>query len=118
LETHGTRFSRLSPGPNAVTYTAFADSKLTLEDGCFRLVKKQTNLAIIWPETTILMRNRKAPRLEDHAAGWSAGIGERIRLGGTAADDINAVNVNNNAVRECTGPYFIASNVIRRKSLF
>ncbi len=118
LETHGTRFSRLSPGPNAVTFTSFADGKLSLEQGCFRLVKTQASLAIIWPETTILVRNRKVLRLEDHAARWSAGIGDRIRLGGVAVDDISAVNANNNAVRNCTGPYFIASNVIRRKSLF
>jgi hypothetical protein len=118
LEAHGTRFARLNPGPNAVTFTAFADGRLALEDGCFRLLRKQTSLAIIWPETAILVRDRQTIRVEDHAARWSAGIGDRIRLGGKAADDINAVDLNNNAVRDCAGPYYIASNVIRRRSLF
>lgn len=118
LETHGTRFARLNPGPNAVTFAAFSDGKLTLEEGCFRLVMKQTSLAIIWPETAVLVRNRKGLRLEDHAARWSASIGDRIRLGGRAAEDISAVDLNNNAVRDCVGPYFVASNVIRRRSIF
>jgi hypothetical protein len=118
LETHGTRFARINPGPNAVTMTAFSDGKLTLEDGCFRLVTKQVSLAIIWPETTVVVRNRKILRLEDHAARWSADIGDRIRLGGKAAEDISAVDLNNNAVRDCVGPYFVASNVIRRRSIF
>ena len=118
LETHGTSFSRLTPGLHSVTFTAFADGKLALEGGCFRLVRKQTSLAIIWPETATVVRNRQTIRIEDHAARWSANIGDRIRLGGKSADDISAVELTNEAVRSCAGPYYIASNVIRRRGLF
>jgi len=118
LEAHGTSFARLNPGMNFVTFTEFADGKLALEGGCFRLVKKQTSLAIIWPETAILAQDRHGIRIEDHAARWSAKIGDRIRLGGKASDNISAEDTNNNAVRDCAGPYFVASNVIRRRGLF
>lgn len=118
LEAHGTSFARLTPGLHSVTFTSFADGKLALEGACFRLVKKRTSLAIIWPETAIVVRNRQTIRIEDHAARWSAGIGDRIRLGGKQADDITAVELTNEAVRTCAGPYFVASNVIRRRGLF
>lgn len=118
LDAHGTSFSRLNPGQNAVTFTSFADGKLALEAGCFRLVRKQTSLAIIWPETANVVQVRQSMRIEDHAARWSAKVGDRIRLGGKASDDISAVDLNNNAVRDCPGPYFVASNVIRRRRLF
>jgi hypothetical protein len=81
-------------------------------------VKRQSSLAIIWPETTIVVKDRQSVRIEDHAARWSAKVGDRIRLGGKAADDISAVDLNNNAVRDCAGPYFVASNVIRRRGMF
>jgi hypothetical protein len=118
LEAHGTNFARLTPGLHAVTFTSFADGKLALEDGCFRLVKKQSSLAIIWPETAIAVRNRQIIRIEDHAARWSAGIGDRIRLGDRQAEDISAVELSNEAARNCAGLYFVASNVIRRRRLF
>ena len=118
LDAHGTNFSRLNPGPNAVTFTSFAQGRLALEGGCFRLVRKQTSLAIIWPETATLVHHGDSIRVEDHAARWSADIGDRIRLGGVSSGDISAVDLNNNAVRTCLGPYFVASNVIRHRFIF
>jgi hypothetical protein len=114
LETQVINFAKLKPGPNAVTFTSYSDGKLTLEDGCFRLRKNQTGMAIIWPETARLVRNGTMIRIDDNAARWSAKIGDRIRLGGKAYDDISAVSLDNQAVRTCAGPYFVASNVIRR----
>jgi hypothetical protein len=118
LEAQDTNFSRLTPGLHPVTFTSFADGKLALENGCFRLVKRHTSLAIIWPETAIVVRDRQIIRIEDHAARWSAGIGDRIRLGGREAGDISALELSNEGVRNCAGPYFVASNVIRRRRLF
>jgi hypothetical protein len=118
LDAHETSFSRLNPGQNPVTFTSFADGRLTLETGCFRLVKKQASLAIVWPETAIPVHHGRSIRIEDHAARWSADIGDRIRLGGKQSDDISAVDLNNAAVRNCPGPYFVASNVIRHRFIF
>ena len=118
LEAHDTNFARLTPGLHAVTFTSFADGKLALENGCFRLVKKQKSLAIIWPETAIVVRNSQIIRIEDHAARWSAGIGDRIRLGGREAGDISAIELSNEGARNCAGPHFVASNVIRRRRFF
>lgn len=118
LDAHETNFSRLNPGQNPVTFTSFADGRLTLEAGCFRLVKRQKSLAIIWPETAIPVHHGNSIRIEDHAARWFADIGDRIRLGGKEADNISAVDLNNNAVRDCAGPYFVASNVIRHRFIF
>lgn len=118
LDAHGANFSWLNPGPNAVTFTSFADGRLALEAGCFRLLKKQASLAIVWPETAILAHYGNGIRIEGHAARWSADIGDRIRLGGRSSNDISAVDLNNNAVRDCPGPYFVASNVIRHRFIF
>jgi hypothetical protein len=114
LETQAINFAKLKPGLNFITFTSFADGKLTLKDGCFRLVKNQTSMAIIWPETATMIRKGKTIVIEDNAARWSAKIGDRIRLGGKASDDITAVNLDNKAVLGCTSPYFVAGNVIRR----
>jgi hypothetical protein len=114
FETQVINFAKLKPGPNFITFTSFADGKLALVDGCFRLVKNQSSMAIIWPETATMVRKGKAIRIEDNAARWSAKIGDRIRLGGKASDDVTAVNLDNKAVLGCVSPYFIASNVIRR----
>jgi len=118
LDTQGANFAKLNPGMNFVTFTSFADGKLILENGCFRLLKKQSSLAIIWPETAMMVRARHTVHIEDHAARWSANLGDSIRLGGKESDNISAVDLNNNAVRDCAGPYFVASNVIRRGLLF
>jgi hypothetical protein len=114
LETQVINFAKLRPGPNFITFTDFADGKLALVDGCFRLRKNLTSMAIIWPETAALVRKGKTIRIEDNAARWSAKIGDRIRLGGKSSDDISVVNVDNKAILGCTSPYFVASNVIRR----
>jgi hypothetical protein len=113
LETQVITFAKLKPGPNFITFTHFTDGKLSLVDGCFRLRKNQTSMAIIWPETATLVRKGKTIRIEDNAARWSAKIGDRIRLGGKGTDDISAVDVDNKAVLGCSSPYFVASNVIR-----
>jgi hypothetical protein len=118
LDDHGTSFSRLNPGPNAVTFTAFAQGRLVFEANCFRMVTRQASMAIVWPETAVLVHYGKGTRIEDHAARWSASVGDRIRLGGAASDDISSVDLNNAAVRSCPGPYFVASNVIRHRFLF
>ena len=118
LDAQAVRFARLNPGMNFVTFTSFADGRLALVGGCFRLVTKQASMAIIWPETAILAQDQHTIRIEDHAARWSALIGARIRLGGKASDNIAAVDLNNNAVRDCSGPYFVASNVIRHRFIF
>ena len=118
LDAHETSFARLNPGQNPVTFTSFADGKLALEAGCFRLVKRQTSMAIVWPETAIPVHFGSGIRIEDHAARWSAEIGDRIRLGGKQSDNIATVDLNNNAVRDCPGPYFVASNVIRHRFIF
>jgi hypothetical protein len=114
LETQVINFAKLRPGLNFVTFTAFSDGKLALVDGCFRLLKNQSSMAIIWPETATMVRKGKTIRIEDNAARWSAKIGDRIRLGGKASDDVTAVNLDNKAVLGCASPYFVASNVIRR----
>jgi hypothetical protein len=113
-ETQVVNFAKLRPGLNFITFTKFSDGKLALVDGCFRLLKNQSSLAIIWPETATMVRKGKAIRIEDNAARWSAKIGDRIRLGGKASDDIATVNLDNKAVLGCASPYFVASNVIRR----
>lgn len=107
-------FAHLKPGMNFVTFTSFADGRLALEDGCFRLKKGQTNLAIVWPETVRMAQKGKSVRIDDIALRWSAKVGDRIRLGGKASDDISAVNLDNKAVLACAAPYFVASNIIRR----
>jgi hypothetical protein len=114
LETRVINFAKLRPGPNFITYTSFFDGKLTLIDGCFRLGKNEKSMAIVWPETTTLSRKGNTIRIEDNAARWSAKVGDRIRLGGKASDDISAINFDNKAVLDCAGPYFVARNVIRR----
>jgi hypothetical protein len=114
METQVITFAKLRPGPNFITFESFADGKLTLVDGCLRLRKNQASLAIVWPETAALIRKGKSLRIEDNAARWSAKIGDRIRLGGKASDDITAVNLDNKAVLGCASPYFVSSNVIRR----
>jgi hypothetical protein len=114
LETQLVHFAKLRPGLNFITFTSFADGKLALVDGCFRLRKNEQSLAIVWPETTTLLRKANAIRVEDNAARWFAKIGDRIRLGGKASDDISSVNLDNKAVLGCAGPYFVASNIIRR----
>jgi hypothetical protein len=114
LQTQVVDFAKLKPGLNFITFTTFSDGKLALVDGCFRLVKNQSSMAIIWPETVTMVRKGKAIRIEDNAARWSAKIGDRIRLGGKPSDDITAVNLDNKAVLSCASPYFVASNVIRR----
>jgi hypothetical protein len=110
LEPQAINFAKLKPGPSAITFMSFADGKLTLKDGCFRLLKNQTSMAIIWPETTAMICKGKTIVIEDNAARWSAKIGDRIRLGGKASDDITAFNLDNEVVL----PYFVAGNVIRR----
>ena len=115
LDAHGTKFSRLNPGLNYVAFTSFSEGRLDLEGGCFRLVKPGSSLTIVWPETSILVAHRGTIRIEDHAARWSAGVGDRIRLGGKTSNDISAVDLNNSDVRSCAGPFFIASNVILRR---
>jgi hypothetical protein len=114
IETQVINFAKLRPGMNLMTFTSFADGKLALVDGCFRLRKREISLAIIWPETTRLIRKGKTIRIEDNAARWSAKIGDRIRLGGQQTDDISKVNLDNKAVLHCVGPYFVSSNIIRR----
>jgi hypothetical protein len=114
VQTQVVNFARLRPGLNFITFTAFSDGKLALVDGCFRLRKNQSSMAIIWPETATMVREGKTIRIEDNAARWSAKIGDRIRLGGKASDDIATVNLDNKAVLGCASPYFVASNVIRR----
>jgi hypothetical protein len=114
LEPQAINFARLKPGPNFVTFTSFADGKLTLENGCFRLKKKGASMAIIWPETVMLTRNGPSIRLNDPATRWSAKIGDRIRLGGKPSEDISAVNVDNKTVLGCASPYFVSTNIIRR----
>jgi hypothetical protein len=114
LDTQVVSFAKLTPGLNFITFTAFSDGKLALVDGCFRLQKNQSSMAIIWPETATMVRKGKAIRIEDNAARWSAKIGDRIRLGGKPSEDIATVNLDNKAVLGCASPYFVASNVIRR----
>lgn len=118
LDDHGTTFSRLNPGPNAVTFTSYAQGRLAFEGNCFRLVTRRASMAIVWPETAVLVHFGKGTRVEDHAARWSASVGDRIRLGGAASSDISAVDLNNPEVRSCAGPWFVASNVIRHRFWF
>jgi hypothetical protein len=113
-ETQVINFAKLKPGMNFITFTSFADGKITLVDGCFRLLKNQTSLAIIWPETMTMVRKGSHLRLKDVATQWSGKIGDRVRLGGKTLDDISAVDLDNKAVMGCVGPYFVASNIIRR----
>jgi hypothetical protein len=114
LDTQVISFAKLKPGPNPITYTSFSDGRLALKDGCFRLEKSQASMAIVWQESARLVRIGQMVRIEDNAARWSAKIGDRIRLGGKTFDDIATVNLDNKAVLGCVGPYFVASNVIRR----
>jgi hypothetical protein len=114
LETQVINFAKLKPGMNFITFTSFADGRVTLVDGCFRLLKNQTSLAIIWPETMTMVRKGNDLRLKDVATQWSGKIGDRVRLGGKTLDDISAVDLDNKAVMGCAAPYFVASNIIRR----
>jgi hypothetical protein len=114
METQSINFAKLKPGMNFITFTSFTDGKIRFVDGCFRLLKNQTTLAIIWPETMIMVRKGNHLLLKDVATQWSGKIGDRVRLGGKTLDDISAVELDNRAVMGCAGPYFVASNIIRR----
>lgn len=100
--------ARLKANPDRISLTAASEGTLQVEQGCFKLrLRDGRLLSIIWPEGASLMQDGRGVQVDS----TSFKAGDRVRLGGSAAERIPSTEVETIGVFDCGGPYFIASSV-------
>ncbi len=109
------RQKALVQGETRAYPTAEIQGELVLISGCLRIdVDEQQSRLMIWPDRFSFRASSTGVEILDARGQVVARVGGRVSLGGGEAIAFSKVDILPNYVDKCAGPYWIASEEVRK----